>query len=419
MGVVYTDPPQSRNEAILDSIIDGTSYTDPPQSRIEDLLLQVKEVIEEGGHDESATRASIAPTESDSAHASKNIAVGEQFYLVDDKLYTATSAIAQNAAIIVYPTANYNCKLSDSITEQIAVKVDTADAEGYVSKNMLAVSSMSFHRTNHRVDVISIPELAKNTKYRLMVRYSNVSVAAGDEEYLFIRFGRIQQVSTTSLHPRTDISGNQYFDLATVDSDIAVDNQNLYLGFNSSAQSNDSITVDLYLVPAEIHDNVDLTQNKTDNSVIAPVENGTTVQKSDGYAVGSHAIRNDAFITWKNAKAQGETINDASDYDSGDVAELLNFETGSFNTPATNVSIGISTYMKYGHVMNVRLSFTASAEIARATDIGKCPYGRAGSYNQYLTSIDGKIFYLTANGTIRNDEVLPAGAYTVIGTVMV
>ena len=41
--------PQSRNEAILESIVEGTEYTDPPQSRIEDLLLQVKEVIEEGG----------------------------------------------------------------------------------------------------------------------------------------------------------------------------------------------------------------------------------------------------------------------------------------------------------------------------------------------------------------------------------
>ena len=58
-----------------------------------------------------------------------------------------------------------------------------------------------------------------------------------------------------------------------------------------------------------------------DNSVIAPVENGTTA--SQAYAVGSHAIRNGKFITWKNAKAQGETINDASDYTSGDVADEL------------------------------------------------------------------------------------------------
>lgn len=40
-GVVYTNPPQSRNEAILESGINGTPYTDPPQSRIEDLLIQL------------------------------------------------------------------------------------------------------------------------------------------------------------------------------------------------------------------------------------------------------------------------------------------------------------------------------------------------------------------------------------------
>ena len=72
-----------------------------------------------------------------------------------------------------------------------------------------------------------------------------------------------------------------------------------------------------------------LTESKCDNSVIAPVENGTTA--SQAYAVGSHAIRNGAFITWKNAKAQGETINDASDYTSGDVASELNVETDTYN----------------------------------------------------------------------------------------
>lgn len=49
MGDVYTNPPQSRNEAILRATIDGTEYTAPPQSRIEDLLLELKEAIEEGG----------------------------------------------------------------------------------------------------------------------------------------------------------------------------------------------------------------------------------------------------------------------------------------------------------------------------------------------------------------------------------
>lgn len=49
MGDIYTNPPQSRNEAIIRATIDGTEYTDPPQSRMEDLLLELKEAIEAGG----------------------------------------------------------------------------------------------------------------------------------------------------------------------------------------------------------------------------------------------------------------------------------------------------------------------------------------------------------------------------------
>ena len=48
MGDIYTNPPQSRNEAILKATIDGTEYTAPPQSRIEDLLVELKNVIEHG-----------------------------------------------------------------------------------------------------------------------------------------------------------------------------------------------------------------------------------------------------------------------------------------------------------------------------------------------------------------------------------
>lgn len=49
MSEIYTDPPQSRNEAIIKATIDGTEYTAPPQSRMEDLLLELKEAIEQGG----------------------------------------------------------------------------------------------------------------------------------------------------------------------------------------------------------------------------------------------------------------------------------------------------------------------------------------------------------------------------------
>lgn len=41
--------PQSRNEAILQDTIDGVEYTDPPQSRIEALLVELNSLIIAGG----------------------------------------------------------------------------------------------------------------------------------------------------------------------------------------------------------------------------------------------------------------------------------------------------------------------------------------------------------------------------------
>ena len=69
MGDVYTDPPQSRNEAILRATIDGTEYTAPPQSRIEDLLLELKEAIEQGGTGEGDMKKSVYDSDNSVATA--------------------------------------------------------------------------------------------------------------------------------------------------------------------------------------------------------------------------------------------------------------------------------------------------------------------------------------------------------------
>ncbi|MBR2246715.1 MAG: hypothetical protein IJ880_06805, partial [Bacilli bacterium] len=48
MAVDHNNP-QSRDEEILIAMIDGEEYDKIPQSRMEELLLELKEVIEEGG----------------------------------------------------------------------------------------------------------------------------------------------------------------------------------------------------------------------------------------------------------------------------------------------------------------------------------------------------------------------------------
>ena len=81
MGDVYTNPPQSRNEAILESIVEGTEYTDPPQSRIEDLLLDVKEVIEQGGGGGTTVVANPEGTATDDL---SKLQVGQTIYAIPE-----------------------------------------------------------------------------------------------------------------------------------------------------------------------------------------------------------------------------------------------------------------------------------------------------------------------------------------------
>lgn len=145
---------------------------------------------------------------------------------------------------------------------------------------------------------------------------------------------------------------------------------------------------------------------KTDNSVIAPTENGTTA--SQAYAVGSHAIRNGKFITWKNAKAQGETINDVSDYTSGNVAESLDVITGIINANASvlgnNSEIIKSNGIVYLSAVFENFSYPQSS-IGTSKSIGSVPEGFKPNKLKYTvaTTSDGSKFakiYISNTGNI-------------------
>lgn len=312
MGDVYTNPPQSRNEAILNSIVEGTEYTAPPQSRIEDLLLEVKEVIEEGGHDESATRASIAPTESDAAHASKRIEIGEQFYLSDDKLYTTTSTISQGDAIVVYPTAGYNCKLSDSVTGQIA---DIENAVGYTSPNLIGtiIDNTSINANgvvnSSNTDFIStdyIPVIVgkkyefkayhlttvNNVTYRLHGYDSN-----GD---WVMQLGYV----TASVAGKISIAVMIPANIASIRISISKHTENYRFGLKS---------LDERVTAVE--------EGKTDTTVIGNVEDGATA--SQAYAVGEHFIRGGKFCTAIASIASGATFTLNTNYVEGAAGDYI------------------------------------------------------------------------------------------------
>ena len=68
----------------------------------------------------------------------------------------------------------------------------------------------------------------------------------------------------------------------------------------------------------------ELDAGKADNSVIAPVESGTTA--SQAYAVGAHFIRDGAFCTAKTAIAQGEAFRLNTNYTAGNIANSIKTE---------------------------------------------------------------------------------------------
>lgn len=111
MGDIYTNPPQSRNEAILRATIDGTEYTDPPQSRIEDLLLELKEAIEEGGGGGGTT---VVPNPEGEATGDLNkVQIGSTIFGVLGELGTAakkdsTNAVTEDSSDLVESGAVYS-----------------------------------------------------------------------------------------------------------------------------------------------------------------------------------------------------------------------------------------------------------------------------------------------------------------------
>lgn len=90
-----------------------------------------------------------------------------------------------------------------------------------------------------------------------------------------------------------------------------------------------------------------LQDGKTDNSVIAPVESGTTA--SQAYAIGAHFIKDGKFCTAKTAIAQGETFTLNTNYTVGNVAgSLLSLESmiriGTINGTADIPANGTVTF---------------------------------------------------------------------------
>lgn len=441
MGDVYTNPPQSRNEAILRATIDGTEYTAPPQSRIEDLLLELKEAIEQGGaggmskdtydpDDVVATAGGIAAYVSDeitdldlgtAAFKNSTSVVTESSDLVesgavfdalgfgnknlfdpsiltldgplryspvyvgdgDFTLSTTAPLTVNNAAAMFFLAGNvdsgastsnngvwsdnprtvtsingyvtvvsraldgvnprlytnqlekgstatayepYHASVEDTIPQVVsdAVGWDVGNLFDYNKFIGTNINNGTAVYENNGITLTSTANDCYNWARKISTEYGEsgvipwaVSVSEGDRIILLWDYEVGDANGLVYIFPNGITTGYVSKSITAKSIEYLVPSGVTFVSFRFGVQNANETNHYKNIVLR--HLTVD--EQKCDNSVIAPVENGSTT--SQAYAVGSHAIRNGAFITWKNAKAQNEPINDASDYTSGDVADEL------------------------------------------------------------------------------------------------
>lgn len=313
MGDIYTNPPQSRNEAILRATIDGTEYTDPPQSRIEDLLLELKEAIEEGG---GTGEGDMKKSVYDADRAVQN-AGGIAAYVGDEITDLELGSASKKNSIAVVTS-------STDLVESKAVFDTFQNEKGYLKGKNLA-------RFEQGTLVLSTGlEEASATRVRtqfIPIKQGVTYIASSYNELWRIRSG-LGYTENFEL-----ISGSYFFPSVSTHKLVVNDSRVKYVRFiYSHIDGEENCSPSDYWYQFEEGDtatayepyvmsNIELDEQKADNSVIGTVEDGANPTKS--YAVGEHMIRGGKFCTVTVPVTTSSTWTLGGNYVEGDVASEL------------------------------------------------------------------------------------------------
>lgn len=259
------------------------------------------------------TKEAIAIIE-DGTNASQLITAGTQFWH-NGKLYSADVDIAKDAAIITSGEGK-NATEMPSVTSQIASGVESAyqltkDSVGWTGKNLLnntavnkATSDLSFTVNADKSVTINGTATANRT---LLINdnidtatYAGCLINGLSGEGISFRitdaeYQTIHQEITANDTPLEDHGTGRSFYIR-VAKDTVCNNVKVYPMLRRA-----DIIDSTY---EEYHATVDA--QKADNSVIAPVENGTTA--SQAYAVNDVFIRDGALCKVTSAISQGDTL---------------------------------------------------------------------------------------------------------------
>jgi hypothetical protein len=327
MGDVYTNPPQSRNEAILRATIDGTEYTAPPQSRIEDLLLELKKAIEQGGGAGGMSKDTYDPD--DAVATAGGIAAYVDDEITDLHLGTAstknsTSVVTESSDlvesgavkdIVGWENKNLCPTFKGDVINSVTFTVDkdgvitatgtaTGGAGGVVSyfttkkSRMVIVNGCNSGNPKIQIFPYCVNDSARpyTDATKIARLTSNDNVYNGNEIPFYIEQGKTYYVGCRVLAGET-VNGQKFYPMLR-DANIA---DATYEPYHASVS--DSLA------------------EKADNSVIGTVEDGTNPTKA--YAVDEFMVRNGAFYQVTAPVTTSSTWTEGSNYTKKSIAEVL------------------------------------------------------------------------------------------------
>ena len=134
--------------------------------------------------------------------------------------------------------------------------------------------------------------------------------------------------------------------------------------------------------------------DKADNSVIAPVESGTTASRA--YAAGAHFIKNGSFCTAKTAIAQGETFTLNTNYTVGMISskmqslesyKIVDLTNSGISLPSGISFYGANLYVKTGRIVNLLINLQIVSSVKQQFVI-----------SNFISDIKDRPIINTANG---------------------
>ena len=394
------------------------------------------------------------------------INAGEQFWH-GSVLYTATSNISTSDTIVT-SGAGANCEPSDTITEQLADKLNTyasdptqwdttptanstkpvisggeyntavggyqlvKDTVGWSGKNLdntRATTALDQMGVDWVVSGQSITVSGTPSGFKAFPTLSHALEAGvyrlyGLNNAVNVTYNSISLFKNGTL--TRSISGSLLSEGGTFEILSTDDYDTLSIEYkrvtNGTACSG---TITPMVIRADILDptyepyHATVSEVKCDNSVIAPVEDGD--KYSTTYSAGKRFIRGGKFCKTTVGVTSSDTPTLNTNYvEEPDIATLLTPVITQATTDSSIITLGAQKQVcKVGNVVNIRIAFNVSQVTATDELIANLGYKLpTGSVNQMIalaeTGVDA--CYVSSSGLLRTRGSLPIGSYTAYGT---